>query len=194
MSTHKPTMRDSNPHKNPQNLLSTVTIYYSTMYKWRIDSVTIFCRVIPPKVDGWFVRVKKWSVCHSVKTSTLCNFGHPWLEHFVPFWFWVLLWWNFHHYRDSSMIFLHLKGLSCPLLQFSIGLVYPAMSMVDRSLAQILRKSQWSLLYDVYWLVLMMVNSQRDQNTWTQFRIRIALFSFEQQPKNRWEMKTTTNK
>ncbi len=70
----------------------------------------------------------------------------------------------------------------------NIDLVYPAMSMmvIGPSLP-ILRQSWWSLLYNVYWLEMMMLNNgyldgyrvtgsrQRDQNTWTRFRIRIAL-------------------
>jgi hypothetical protein len=66
----------------------------------------------------------------------------------------------------------------------------------NRSFAPILRQSRWSLLYDIYWLEMMMLNTwtgttgyffcltgnrQRDRNTWTRFRIRIVLFSFEQQ-------------
>ncbi len=77
----------------------------------------------------------------------------------------------------------------------------------NRSFAPILWQSRWSLLYDVYWLEMMMLNTwtgngyffcltgnrqrviRRDRNTWTWFRIRIALFSFEQQT-NKESMKT----
>ncbi len=76
----------------------------------------------------------------------------------------------------------------------NIGFVYPAMSMMaNRSFAPILRQSRWSLLYDVYWLEMMMLNTwtgttgyffcltgnrQRDRNTWTWFRIRVVIFLF----------------
>jgi hypothetical protein len=55
----------------------------------------------------------------------------------------------------------------------------------NRSFTPILRWSRWSLLYDVYWLKIMMLNTWtgtrvRDRNTWTRFRIRIFPFSFEQ--------------
>jgi hypothetical protein len=85
----------------------------------------------------------------------------------------------------------HLVSALCyNFLCGDIGFIYPAMSMVviGPSLLR-LRQSRWSQLYDVYWLVLMMVNSQRDRNTWTKFRIRIVLFSFEQQTRNQWNVK-----
>ncbi len=68
-------------------------------------------------------------------------------------------------------------ALCLRLLFGDIGFVYPVMSMVviDPSLP-ILRQRRWSLLYYVYWLVLMMMNSQQDRNTWTRLRIRIVLF------------------
>jgi hypothetical protein len=90
--------------------------------------------------------------------------------------------------------------LSRPLLQFSMWRYWFRLSHYvygcNRSFAPILRQSRWSLLYDVYWLALMMVNSQRDRNTWTQFRIRIVLFFFEQQNKElMWnESNQQTNK
>jgi hypothetical protein len=70
----------------------------------------------------------------------------------------------------------------------NIGFIYPAMSMmvIGPSLP-LLRQSRWSLLYDVYWLQMIMLNNgylnryrvtgncQWDRNTWTRFRIRIAL-------------------
>jgi hypothetical protein len=68
-------------------------------------------------------------------------------------------------------------ALCLRLLLGDIGFVYPVMSMmvIGPSLP-ILRQRRWSLMYDVYWLDLMVVNSQQDQNTWTRFRIRTALF------------------
>ncbi len=87
-------------------------------------------------------------------------------------------------FTSSSFLFLYF--LSCPLLQLSMWRYWFPLSRYvyggNRSFAPILRQSRWSLLYDVYWLVLMMVfeQEQRDRNTWTQFRIRIVLFSFEQ--------------
>jgi hypothetical protein len=51
----------------------------------------------------------------------------------------------------------------------NIGFVYPAMSMmVIGPLLPILRQSRWSLLYDVYWLKMMMLNTWTGTTgTWT---------------------------
>jgi hypothetical protein len=92
--------------------------------------------------------------------------------------------------------------LSCPLLQFVMWRYWFRLSRYvyggNRSFAPILSQSRWSLLYDVYWLVLMMVC----RCTWTgttgtgskylntSSGSKILFFSFEQQNKE-W-MKTTS--
>jgi hypothetical protein len=92
--------------------------------------------------------------------------------------------------------------MSRPLLRCLFGEYWFHLSRYvydgNRSFAPILRQSQWSLLYDVYWLVTMMMvdqvqqrvleqvalvtgNRQRDRNNWTQFRIRIFFWTTNKQ-------------
>ncbi len=72
--------------------------------------------------------------------------------------------------------------LSRPLLQFAMWRYWFRLSRYvyggNRSFAPILRQSRRSLLYDVYWLVLMMMNSQRDRNTSTQVQDQNCSFLF----------------
>ncbi len=98
------------------------------------------------------------------------------------------------HYRNAGNVFQ--VFLSRPLLQFSMWRYWFRPSRYvyggNRSFAPILRQSRWSLLYDVYWLTLMLVISQRDRNTWIQFRIRIVLFFLnnKQRTDEKWKQQT----
>jgi hypothetical protein len=74
----------------------------------------------------------------------------------------------------------HIKVLSRPLLKIAMWRYWFLISCYvyggNRSFAPILRQSRWSLLYDVYWLVLMMVTDGLEQvqsGTWTGSRIEI---------------------
>ncbi len=75
---------------------------------------------------------------------------------------------------------LCISCLSRPLLKIATWRYWFRLSRYvydgNRSFTPILRQRRWSLMYDVYWLDLMMVNSQQDRNTWTRFRVRIVLF------------------
>ncbi len=74
----------------------------------------------------------------------------------------------------------------------------------NRSFAPILRQSRWSLLCDVYWLEMMMLNTWTGTSgTWTGSRIEIPehssgselFFSLlnNKQAKNRWKWKQWSN-
>jgi hypothetical protein len=70
--------------------------------------------------------------------------------------------------------------LSPPLLKIATRRYWFRLSRYvydgNRSFVPILRQRRWSLMYDAYWLDLMMMNSQQDRNTWTRFRVRMVLF------------------
>jgi hypothetical protein len=85
--------------------------------------------------------------------------------------------------------------MSRPLLKIAMWRYWFRLSRYvyggNRSFAPIIRQSRWSLMYDVYWLVLMMVKDELEQvqsGTWTGSRIEIPehgsgselFFSFDQ--------------
>ncbi len=97
--------------------------------------------------------------------------------------------------------------LSRPLLKIAMWRYWFRLSHYvyggNRSFDPILRQSQWSLLYDVYWLEVMMVTDELEQvqsGTWTGSRIEIpehssgseSLFFFWTMNKQRIDENETT--
>jgi hypothetical protein len=83
----------------------------------------------------------------------------------------LTLWWKLSGFLRDSRLKVICYYMSRPLLWLlcgDIGFVYPTLSMVSIDL-------HW------WWWTGVLERVQRDRNTWTQFRIRIVLFSCEQQ-------------
>ncbi len=103
LPTNRP--RDLPTHNiRPQNILSTVTIFYcDTLTMWHFSTVTFrLCDIFllwhsdwqfstvtfRLKVEGMFVHPKKWTACHTVTLWPTVILANPWLWHFVHFRFW----------------------------------------------------------------------------------------------------------
>ncbi len=138
------------------------------------------------------------SYCTLAKMSMSHDNIHLSLQHYRRF-FGLAVHKPLQSLTQNNTIYFAMNALSRPLLQFAMRRYWLRLSRyvygVNRSFAPILRQSRWSLLYDVYWLVLMMVNSQRDRNTWTQVQDQNCSFSFDQRNKEfmRNEIKQWTN-
>ncbi len=108
------------PNNEPRDIPTLTKSPQNFCPLWQCTTVTLqpsenfFTVTFWPKVDGLFVHLKKWTVCHSVTFHPTVILANPWLWHFIHFWFWFLLGFlplkRLHHdisgiWRDCSIRF-----------------------------------------------------------------------------------------